>query len=148
MAMDGEMFMHQKGGPGQEEAQKLMAGLIAMRRLLAGDDPTMTTEMIQNRAAQVDSELAGLGNTIPPAFVWYYQYGYRERWNNPGNNDPSMKRTLHGHEQSVQGPCVAQPPLVSLEGSGLTWPKLEAPHAYGLVGDRDAPLGQEILNVP
>jgi DMSO reductase family type II enzyme molybdopterin subunit len=94
MAMDGQMFMHQKQGPGQEEAQKLIAGLIAMRRLLAGDDPTMTTEMIQNRASQIDSELAGLGNTIPPAFAWYYQYGYKERWNNPENNDPSMKRTF------------------------------------------------------
>jgi anaerobic selenocysteine-containing dehydrogenase len=54
----------------------------------------MTTEMIQNRASQIDSELAGLGNTIPPAFAWYYQYGYKERWNNPENNDPSMKRTF------------------------------------------------------
>ena len=35
-----------------EKAQKLVAGLIALRRLLAGDDPTMTGEMIQNRASR------------------------------------------------------------------------------------------------
>jgi anaerobic selenocysteine-containing dehydrogenase len=51
------------------KAQKLIAGLIALRRLLAGDDPTMTGEMIQNRASQIDSELTGLGNTVPPAFA-------------------------------------------------------------------------------
>jgi len=94
MGWDGQTFMHQKAGPGQEEAQKLIAGLITLRRLLAGDDPSMTTEMIQNRAAQADSELSGLGTTIPPAFVWYYQYGYKDRWNNPDNNDASMKRTF------------------------------------------------------
>jgi len=94
VGMDGQMFMHRKEGPGQEEAQKLIAGLIALRRLLAGDDPTMTAEMIQNRASQIDSELAGMGNTVPPAFAWYYQYGYKERWNNPENHDPSMKRSF------------------------------------------------------
>ena len=50
--------------------------------------------MMQNRASQMDSELAGMGNTMPPAFVWYYQYGYKDRWNNPENHDPSMKRTF------------------------------------------------------
>ena len=53
-----------------------------------------------------------------------------------------------GHEHFVQVPCVAQPPLMWLERPGAIWPKLETPQAYGLVGDRGAPLGQEILNVP
>ena len=39
-------------------------------------------------------ELGGFGTMIPPAFLWYYQYGYKERWNNPDNNDPSMKRSF------------------------------------------------------
>ena len=94
MAMDGQAFMQRKQGPGQVEAQKLIASLIAMRRMLAGSDPTMTSEMIQNRAAEMAGELGGTGNMIPPAFVWYYQYGYKERWNNPDNNDPSMKRSF------------------------------------------------------
>jgi anaerobic selenocysteine-containing dehydrogenase len=65
-----------------------------MRRLLAATDPTMTAEMVQNRAAEMVGELGGLGFPIPPAFLWYYQYGYKERWNNPENNDPSMKRSF------------------------------------------------------
>jgi DMSO reductase family type II enzyme molybdopterin subunit len=94
MAMDGFALMHRKEGAGQAAAQKLIANMIAMRRMLAQDDPTLTPEMMQNRGAQMASELGGLGNMIPPAFLWYYQYGYKERWNNPENNDASMKRTF------------------------------------------------------
>jgi DMSO reductase family type II enzyme molybdopterin subunit len=94
IGMDGNAFMHRKAGPGQAEAQKLISGMIAMRRLAAADDPTMTAEMIQNRVAEAAGELGGMGNTIPPAFLWYHQFGYKERWNNPGNNDPTMKRSF------------------------------------------------------
>jgi DMSO reductase family type II enzyme molybdopterin subunit len=94
MGMDGGAFMARKGAPGQEAAQKLVAGMIAMRRLVALADPTMTLEMIQNRVAEQASELGGLGHIMPPAFLWYHQYGYRERWNDPDNHDPSMKRSF------------------------------------------------------
>jgi DMSO reductase family type II enzyme molybdopterin subunit len=94
MGMDGGAFLPRKQGPGQEEAQKLIAGMIAMRRLAAAGDPTLTAEMIQNRVAEQAGELGGQGNTIPPAFLWYHQYGYRERWNDRENNDPSMKRSF------------------------------------------------------
>jgi anaerobic selenocysteine-containing dehydrogenase len=94
IGMDGNAFMHRKAGPGQAEAQKLISGMIAMRRLAAANDPTMTAEMIQNRVAEAAGELGGMGNTIPPAFLWYHQFGYKERWNNPGNNDPTMKRSF------------------------------------------------------
>jgi len=94
MAMDGYAFMHRKPGAGQAAAQKFIANLIAMRRMLAQGDPTMTPEMMQNRGAEMAAELGGLGNMVPPAFLWYYQYGYKERWNNPENHDPSMKRSF------------------------------------------------------
>jgi anaerobic selenocysteine-containing dehydrogenase len=94
MGLDGGAFLARKEGPGQEEAQKLIAGMIAMRRLLAAGDPTMTPEMTQNRAAELAGELGGMGNTMPPAFLWYHQCGYKDRWNNPENNDPSMKRSF------------------------------------------------------
>jgi DMSO reductase family type II enzyme molybdopterin subunit len=94
MGMDGQSFMIRKDGPGQEEAQKLIAGMIAMRRLIAAEDPTLTAEMIQNKAAQMAVELGGMGRMMPPAFLWYHQYGYKERWNNPENNDPTMKRSF------------------------------------------------------
>jgi DMSO reductase family type II enzyme molybdopterin subunit len=94
MGMDGGSFMPRKEGAGQEAAQKHIAGLIAMRRLVSAEDPTMTLEMIQNRVAEQAGELGGLGFTFPPAFLWYYQYGYKERWNDPENNDPGMQRSF------------------------------------------------------
>ena len=94
MGMDGTTFINRKEGPGQEEAQKLIAGFIAMRRLVAADDPSMTAEMIQNRVSEGAPEMGGLGNTFPPAFLWYHQYGYKERWNDPKNNDPTMARSF------------------------------------------------------
>jgi DMSO reductase family type II enzyme molybdopterin subunit len=94
MGFDAQAFLPQKPGPGQEAAQKHIASLIAMRQLLAAQDPTMTPEMVQNRAAEMAAELGGLGFPMPPAFLWYYQYGYKDRWNDPENNDPSMKRSF------------------------------------------------------
>jgi DMSO reductase family type II enzyme molybdopterin subunit len=94
MGMDGGTFLPRKQGPGQEEARKLIEGLIAMRQMLAAQDPTMTEEMAQNRAAEAASELGGMGRMMPPAFLWYHQYGYKERWNKADNNDPGMKRSF------------------------------------------------------
>ncbi len=94
LGMDGQVFLPRKEGPGQAAAQKLHTELIALRGMLTADDPTMTLEMIQNRAAEMAAEMAGLGNAIPPAFLWYYQYGYKERWNNPDNVDPTMARSF------------------------------------------------------
>ncbi len=101
--MDGAAFMPRKQGPGQEEAQRLVAGMIAMRRLMSQSDPTLTEEMIQNRAAEAAGELGGLGVIMPPAFLWYYQYGYKERWNDPENHDPSMKRRFDEYvEEAIE----------------------------------------------
>ncbi len=94
MGMDGGAFAPRKDGPGQEEAQKLIARLIAMRRLVAESDPTLTEEMTQNRVAEAAGELGGQGTTMPPVVLWYHQFGYKERWNDPKNNDPSMKRSF------------------------------------------------------
>jgi anaerobic selenocysteine-containing dehydrogenase len=93
--MDGEILIPAKEAPGQEAAQRHIAGLIALRRLMAAEDPTLTGEMISNRMMQMASEMEDApGFAMPPAFVWYYQYGYKERWNDPDNNDPSMKRSF------------------------------------------------------
>jgi len=97
IGLDGNSFMHRKEGPGQEEAQRLISGMIAMRRLAAAADPTVTNEMTQNRVAERAVEIGGLGNTMPPVFLWYHQYGYKERWDDPENNDPSMKRSFSAY---------------------------------------------------
>jgi DMSO reductase family type II enzyme molybdopterin subunit len=92
--LDGVSFARGKGRMGQDAAREWVTNLAKARRMLTADDPTMTLEMVTYRAAQMASEIGGLGRLIPPAFLWYYQYGYKERWNNPDNNDPSMKRTF------------------------------------------------------
>jgi DMSO reductase family type II enzyme molybdopterin subunit len=103
MGMDGQAFQQRKEGSGQQAAQEFLAGIGALRRLLMATDPTMTPEMAQNRGAEMAGELGGLGNVMPPAFLWYYQYGYKERWNDPENNDPSMKRSFDEYiEEAIE----------------------------------------------
>ena len=91
---DGFVFAADKGRPGQEAAREHLANITAMQRLVTEQDPTMTLEMVANAAASASPELAGFGRMMPPVFLWYYQYGYKDRWNNPANNDPSMKRSF------------------------------------------------------
>ena len=92
--MDGQLMMPLKDGPGQEAAQRHIAGLIALRRLMAAQDPSQTREMLLNRILEAASETGAAGAPAPPAFLWYYQMGYKERWNDPENNCPSMKRSF------------------------------------------------------
>ncbi len=98
-ALDGSSFALNKGRMGQDAAREWLNNLTKARRFLNQDDPTLTLEMLTYRASQLAVE-RGIGpggllpRMIPPAFLWYYQYGYKERWNNPDNNDPSMKRTF------------------------------------------------------
>jgi DMSO reductase family type II enzyme molybdopterin subunit len=91
---DGMAFMSDKGVPGQEAAKMAHQTRTLMRRLMTSDDPTRTLEMITNHISAMNPELGGFGAMIPPAFLWYYQYGYKERWNDPANTDPSMKRSF------------------------------------------------------
>jgi DMSO reductase family type II enzyme molybdopterin subunit len=97
IGLDGQAFMTQKGAPGQEAAQRFIANLVRMRRMLGAGDPTMSTEMMQNRAAEMAGELGGMGRTMPPVYLWYHQYGYKERWNEPDNHDPAMPRSFDAY---------------------------------------------------
>jgi len=92
--IDGEMMLPLKDAPGQEAAQRHVQGMLAMRRLIGASDRTQSSEMVQNRMMELVGELGGaMGAPVPPAFLWYFQEGYKERWNDPENNCPSMKRT-------------------------------------------------------
>lgn len=96
--MDGEIFLSQKPGMGQEAAQQHIAGMIALRQMVAASDPTMTTEMVQNRMMKLAAEgQSPAGFPMPPAFLWYYQYGYKDRWDDPENHDPSFKRPFEDY---------------------------------------------------
>ncbi len=101
-ALDGLSLQSAKGRPGQEAARELYKQFINSRRFLTADDPTMTTEMAINRAGEMaGSRLGGLGRMFPPVFLWYYQYGYRERWNRQDWSDPTMKRTFDEYQQEA-----------------------------------------------
>jgi DMSO reductase family type II enzyme molybdopterin subunit len=94
---DGEALMPLKGRPGQEAAREFYQQILGTRRFLSADDPTMTTEMVVNKAAEMAAGMGGFGGfggMIPPAFLWYHQFGYKERWNRKDWADPSMKRTF------------------------------------------------------
>jgi len=91
---DGFVFGHQKGAQGQDAARDHLRMSTELSRVLMQQDPTRTREMIINMAASMAAELGGLGRMFPPAFLWYYQYGYKDRWNDPENHDPSMKRSF------------------------------------------------------
>jgi len=90
---DGEMMLFGKDAPGQEAALRLVAMMMAMRRLLSSSDPTLTKGMQQNRMLEMAPQVSPMAMPVPPAFLWYYQMGYKERWNNPENTDPTMKRS-------------------------------------------------------
>ncbi len=91
---DGYEFLTPKGRTGQDAAREHLQRMKSLQAMLLQQDPTMTMEMVTNRAASFSPDLAGMGRMMPPAFLWYYQYGYRERWNNAANHDPSMKRSF------------------------------------------------------
>jgi DMSO reductase family type II enzyme molybdopterin subunit len=99
---DGEALMSSKGRPGQDAAREVYQQLQGARRFLSADDPTMTMEMVVNRALEMGGgQMGGFGGMIPPAFLWYEQYGYKERWNRKDWSDPSMKRTFEEYYQEA-----------------------------------------------
>ncbi|MGQ9571928.1 MAG: molybdopterin-dependent oxidoreductase [Dehalococcoidia bacterium] len=102
-SFDGSLFLHAKGRPGQEAARELWQRLQMMREMLRQDDPTLTEEMVMYRGQQMGgaARIGGWGRMIPPAFLWYYQYGYRDRWNRKEWQDLGMKRTFDEYLQEA-----------------------------------------------
>jgi DMSO reductase family type II enzyme molybdopterin subunit len=100
--LDGQSLLTAKGRLGQEAAHEVYQQFIGARRFLSADDPTLTTEMVINRATEMAAaRLGGMGVWIPPVFLWYHQYGYKERWNREDWSDPGMKRTFDEYFQEA-----------------------------------------------
>ena len=100
---DGMSFMSAKGRPGQQAARELYQGMLGLRRLLWQTDPTMTEEMAMELGARLPAGAAigGMGRMTPPAFLWYYHYGFHDRWNRKDWQDPSMKRPFDEYMQEA-----------------------------------------------
>jgi DMSO reductase family type II enzyme molybdopterin subunit len=102
--LDGMSLAQAKGRAGQDAAREFSRQLLQMRGMLGQDDPTMTAEMMINRAMEMGAaRLGGMGRMFPPVFLWYYQYGYKERFNREDWADPSMKRTFDEYlEEAIE----------------------------------------------
>jgi DMSO reductase family type II enzyme molybdopterin subunit len=87
---DGMTTTMAKTKPGVEGGMEVVNAVRLFRDAMLKEDPTLTGEL----ADRALWRLMGRGNMVPPAFFWYHQAGYRERWNRPEWNDPGMKRSF------------------------------------------------------
>lgn len=109
---DGNVLAMGKSQPGLQAADQMLQGLEAMKTALRKTDPTMTDEIVMreigrnrnlSQMQQGDGDNAAVGaggmNMVPPVFWWYWQAGYKERWNNKEWGDPTMKRSFDDYLQ-------------------------------------------------
>ena len=89
---DGMFTVLLKSQSGPEMTLATRAMHDAMMQSLMEADPTLTDEIANYDVERTMTEMIGF--MTPPAFFWYYHCGYREIWNRPGYNDPTMKRSF------------------------------------------------------
>ncbi|HEY4669250.1 MAG TPA: molybdopterin-dependent oxidoreductase [Tepidiformaceae bacterium] len=165
---DGAFIAVNKPGPGAGNTEMVLSARDAGIAMMKSTDPTMTTEIAVKKLGQlsmlVQRNPGGLGGltgrpgltehpnnstSSPPAFWWYWQAGYNERWNKPGWGDESLPRTFDeyfnealakGWWNGMDHPRPEDPPRVLIECGGnmlrrtrggktallpTLWPKLD-----------------------
>ncbi|MEP7216507.1 MAG: molybdopterin-dependent oxidoreductase, partial [Anaerolineaceae bacterium] len=144
---DGAFIAVNKPGPGAANTEMVLSGRDAGIAAMKKTDPTMTTEMAVKKLGQLSSKFqrvpGGLGamfggdrggneapsdsTSSPPAFWWYWQAGYKERWNKREWGDESLPRTFDeyfnealakGWWQGMDHPRPDEPPRVLIECGG------------------------------
>jgi len=123
---DGPFVYGMKQGKGPEAVRKVLQMRDLMSAALRQQDPTMTDEMVHVDFMQRLAESgAGAGN--PPAFLWYYHWGYADDWNRREWNDAEMVRPFdeylnesleRGWWKGVSHPGKSYPPRVYIEAGG------------------------------
>ena len=107
---DGAYLYSMKEKAGREEALRVLRMRDMIAQGVKAQDPTMTDEMASFELMRMS---APMGNTVPPAFLWYYHCGYAERWNKTGLERSSHRRRVRQQAEGgdlqglVAGP---QPP--------------------------------------
>ncbi|MCE7929561.1 MAG: ethylbenzene dehydrogenase [Chloroflexi bacterium CFX7] len=160
--IDGTAIAMAKPGPGASNSEIILAARDAGVAAMKATDPTMTTEIAIRELGKkmAGSERGGInqtdqvpvagGTSSPPAFWWYWQAGFRERWNRKEWNDPTMARSFDdyfneamqkGWWDGLDAPRPEKPPRVLIECGGnmlrrtrggkkalldTLWPKLKA----------------------
>ena len=136
---DGAAIAMAKPGPGAANSEIVLASRDVAVAAMKATDPTMTTEIAirelskkmagQERAGinRVDQTPVAGGTGSIPAFWWYWQAGYKERWNTPGWGDTSLPRTFDeyfnealdkGWWKGLDKPREDSPPQVLIECGG------------------------------
>lgn len=128
---------------------------LAVQKKYKDHDPTFTEEMTAIEVEAGESSKSEINLTpmsslsVPAVFYWYWHCNYKDIWNRPEWNDPSMKRRFEAYLQEaidsnwwegVVAPAKDKPPQVLLEVGASTlrrtrggykmllenlWPKLK-----------------------
>jgi DMSO reductase family type II enzyme molybdopterin subunit len=123
---EGPGIFGAKTRPGPEETRRVLAQREAAIPLAKAMFPDATEEMASIEGL-VRATSAGLAHMVPPAWIWYFHAGFRERWNVRSWNDPSMKRRFddyvkealaNGWWQGTTLPEADNPPRVLFEVGG------------------------------
>lgn len=121
---DGNTLAMAKFKAGAEGAIEMRDTMSMMVEGLRAQDPTLTAELAANAFWRMVGPSTGMS---PPAFFWYWHAGYRDRWNRPEWNDPTMPRSFDSYwSEALEAnwwagaarPGPASPPRVLLEIGG------------------------------
>ena len=136
---DGAAIAMAKPGPGAANSEIVLSARDAAVAEMKKSDPTMTTEIavreLSKRMAgqergginRTDQTPVGGGTTSVPAFWWYWQAGYKDRWNKREWGDESLPRNFDeyfneavdkGWWQGLDSPRPENPPQVLFECGG------------------------------
>ena len=89
-----------KTRPGLEGFLTFARNARKTEKALLEKDDTLTEEMIlieterEEVRGKTVTDMPAAPLFVPPAFYWYHHAGYKEVWNTPEWNDPTMKRTF------------------------------------------------------
>ncbi len=123
---EGPAIFSGKQRPGIQEAERFLQARDSLRESVKAENATWTDEMAAIEWV-VRMTRGGFARHIPTVFLYYYHYGYRFNWNQPGWGDPGMKRTFDeyitealdkGWWQGVVKPGPETPPRVLIEVGG------------------------------
>ncbi len=131
---DGMFTMMAKTTPGVEGAEQLFSAQSEATEALRAADPSLTTEELAVRElarllakAAGTTEMPNRASGSPPAFWWYWQAGFAERWNKREWGDESLPRSFdeyfqeaidNGWWEGLDGPRPENPPHVLIECGG------------------------------
>ncbi len=104
---DGLILTMSKAKPGIASSENVLQGIEMAVQAMKQADPSRTYEIaikemalmrvagqIRQAAAGEPGAPVGGGRISPPFLWWYYHAGFKDRWNKPEWNDPSMKRSF------------------------------------------------------